>query len=86
MSSQHREKDKSPKPTKEEIFAKLNQSSDRTLEALMKAYEAGMKAGISEEEQDQVIELLRRAKELRDKIRKITSEEKSKDESKGTSA
>ena len=62
------------KLSKEEMFAKLNASAQRTLDALMAAYEAGMKEGISEEEQDQVIELMRRAKDLREKIHTMTSE------------
>ena len=58
-------------PSKEEIFEKLNASAQRTLDSLMAAYETGMKAGISEEEQDQVIELMRRAKDLRDQLRNL---------------
>lgn len=62
-------------PSKEEIFAKLNGSSQRMLDSLIAAYEAGMKEGISDDEQDKVIELMRRAKLLRDKVKDMTSEE-----------
>jgi len=69
---------KSHKPTvlisKEELFAKLNASAQRTLDALMKAYEAGKKEGITDEEEDQLIEIMRRAKPLRDEVKKITQE------------
>jgi len=60
--------------TREEVFAKLNQSSERMLQALQSAYEAGIKEGIGDAAEDQVIELLRRAKKLRDEIRRATSE------------
>ena len=60
--------------TQEEIFAKLNASAERTLEALQKAYEAGMKEGLSDEEEDQLIEVMRRAKALRDTVRDVTKE------------
>ena len=60
--------------TQEEIFAKLNASAERTLEALQEAYEAGMKEGFSDEEEDQLIEVMRRAKALRDKVRDVTKE------------
>ena len=63
--------------TKEEVFAKLNASAARTLEALQKAYEAGAKAGFEGDEEDQVIELLRRAKALRDHVKQITGEHSS---------
>lgn len=62
------------KPSREEVFAKLNASAERTLRALEQAYEAGKKEGISDEEQDQLIEALRRAKNLRDEIRQMTEE------------
>ncbi len=65
------------KMSKEELFTRLNGSAGRTLEALQQAYEAGMKAGISDDEEDQVIELLRRAKKLRDEVKRITSEKDS---------
>lgn len=66
-----------PKPaaslSKEELFERLNASAQRTLDALMKAYEAGMKEGLSDEEEDQLIEILKRAKRLSDQMRQITS-------------
>ncbi len=62
------------KLSKEELFAKLRASSERTLEALQKAYEAGMKEGLSDEEEGQLIESLARAKKLRDEILRMTSE------------
>ena len=60
--------------SKEEIFARLNASAERTLEALMKAYEAGTKEGFEGKEEDRVMELLKRAKALRDKVGHITQE------------
>ena len=63
-----------PNVSKEELFAKLNASAERTLEALQKAYEAGAKARFEADEEDQLIELLRRAKAMREEIRRITQE------------
>ncbi|MDD5218302.1 MAG: hypothetical protein PHS88_09400 [Candidatus Omnitrophica bacterium] len=60
--------------TQEEVFAKLNQSSERMLQALQSAYEAGIKEGLGDAAEDQVIELLCRAKKLRDEIRRATAE------------
>ena len=73
--SDKNKKEDLPKFNQEEVFEKLNASAQKTLDALMGAYEAGMKGGISEEEQTQMIELMRRAKVLRDKIKDITSQE-----------
>lgn len=58
--------------SKEELFAKMNASAQRVLDNLMKAYEAGSKEGFESSEEDQVIELLKRAKSLRDKVKGIT--------------
>ena len=65
--------------TKEEVFAKLNASAERTLRALQQAYEAGAKAGFEGSEEDTVIELLRRAKKLRDQVREMTSDPQQKE-------
>ena len=65
-------------PSKEEVFAKLIKSAEKTLKALEQAYEAGMKQGISEEDQDQLIEALRRAKDLRDGVMKMIKEKEGK--------
>jgi hypothetical protein len=62
------------KLSKEELFAKLNASAQRTLDSLMKAYEAGSREGFEAGEEEQVIELLKRAKALRDEVRRITEE------------
>ncbi len=58
--------------SKEELFAKLNASAEKTLDALMKAYEVGTKEGFEADEEDQSIEILRRAKALRNKVRDMT--------------
>lgn len=60
--------------SREELIAKLNASAERTLSSLQKAYEAGLKEGMSDEEEDRLIELMRRAKDLKDKVLRITSE------------
>lgn len=60
--------------SKEELFAKLNASAQKTLDALMKAYEAGAKAGFGQGEEDQLIEILRRAKHLRDEVQRATQQ------------
>ncbi len=59
---------------KDELFAKLNASAEKTLNALMKAYEAGAKKGLEKHEEDQLIEILRRVKALRDEVQRITTE------------
>lgn len=64
------------KITKEEMFVKLRASAARTLDNLEKAYEAGMKEGITEDEQDQMIDAMRRAKALRDKVLEVTGNHK----------
>lgn len=63
---------KNSKVNKKEVFAKMNASAERMLSALGSAYQAGMKEGITDEEEDQLIELLRRAKVFCDNIKKIT--------------
>lgn len=72
------------KLSKEEVFAKLNASAQRTLDALMKAYETGMEEGISDKEEDQVIELLRRAKKFRDAVKQLTEEPQNSDKRRAT--
>ena len=56
----------------EELFATLNASAQKTLDALLKAYEAGMKEGFEKGHEDQLIEILRRVRALRDDVRRIT--------------
>ncbi len=63
------------KLSKEEVFAKMKASSERMLQALQSAYEAGMKEGISDDEEDQVIELLQKAKKLRDEVNRVITQE-----------
>ena len=69
------DKGKAPQPSKEEVFAKMNASAARMLEALQGAYQAGMKEGLTDDDEDQLIELLRRAKEFREGIRDLTHED-----------
>jgi hypothetical protein len=66
------EKGKVRKSSKEEIFAKMNASAARMLEALQGAYHAGMKEGITNDEEDQLIGLLQRAKKFRENIKNLT--------------
>ncbi len=61
-----------PAMSREELIAKLNASAERTLSSLQKAYEAGLKEGMSDEEEDQLIELMRQAKDLKEKVWRIT--------------
>jgi len=60
--------------TKEELFAKLQASAERTLWALEQAYDTGLQEGFEGDEEDQLIELLRRAKHLREDVKRITQE------------
>ena len=60
--------------SKEELFATLNASADKTLNALMKAYEASAKKGFELGEEEQLIEILRRAKALREEVRRVTAQ------------
>lgn len=59
--------------SREEIITRLNESAEKSFSALMKAYEVGVKEGLSDEEEDKLIELLRQSKDLKEKIRQITS-------------
>lgn len=72
MNQETKQNVPSPAISKEELFAKMNASAARMLEALQGAYEAGMKEGITDCEEDQLIELLRRAKNFRENIQKLT--------------
>ena len=58
--------------SKQALFAKLNASAARTLWALQQAYDAGVNKGFDGDEEDQLIELLRRAKHLKDEVKRIT--------------
>ena len=58
--------------SQEELFAKLNASAEKTLDAIMKVYEAGAQEGFEGGEEDRLIEILRRAKALRDEVRRVT--------------
>ena len=62
------------KLTKEELFATMNASAERTLWALMKASKAGSKKGFKADEEDQLIELLKRAKRLKEHVKRIAQE------------
>ena len=64
--------------TKEAVFARLNESAERTLWALTQAYEAGVKKGFEVDEEDQLIELLKRAKRLKEEVKRITQESQGK--------
>ncbi len=58
--------------SKEELFARMNASAQKVLDNLMKAYEAGSKEGFEANDEDEVIELLKEAKALREKVKNIT--------------
>lgn len=75
MKSSSRKKAKLPTNlTREEVFQKMQASSEKMLEALQSAYLAGMKEGFDHDEEDQVLELLQKTKKLRDEVRKIASQ------------
>lgn len=57
-----------------ELFARLNASAERMLWALQRAYEVGTQAGISDQEEDQLLESLQRAKRFKETARAITQE------------
>jgi nucleoid-associated protein YejK len=60
--------------SREEIIRKLNESTEKMMASLQKAYHAGLKEGISEQEEDQLIELLQKTKKLQENIIKINQE------------
>jgi predicted DNA-binding protein (UPF0278 family) len=63
--------------SREEIIRKLNESTEKMMASLQKAYHAGLKEGLSDQEEDRLMELLQKAKELRAHIEKITAEDPS---------
>ena len=55
-----------PAESKEDVFAKLDAGSEKLIQSLQGAYEAGMKQGLTPAEQEKLSELLRHAAKLRE--------------------
>lgn len=61
---------------REELFAKLDASSEKLIQSLQGAYDAGMKKGLTPAEQEKLSELLQHAARLREQVQRITQKKR----------